>query len=281
MDNAGVVARASRSQVHRSYLFVPANRPDRYAKACATRAHAIIVDLEDAVPSHDKDSARTSLAEWLPHAPRPVLVRVNAADSEWFEGDLQICAGNNVAGLLLPKCERIDDLRRIADACADVPIHPLIETARGLWNALSVAQAPGVRSVLFGSLDFQLDVGTSDDELLYARSQLVVVSRVAGIEAPIDGVTQAIDDAELLRRHARRSRELGFGGKACIHPRQVDIVNDCFAPTADDVRWAEAVVTAFAKASGSAVLVDGRMVDRPVLLKAQAILSEGASAADR
>ncbi len=267
--------------MHRSYLFVPANRPDRYAKACATRAHAIIVDLEDAVPSHDKASARTSLAEWLPQAPRPVLVRINAADSEWFEGDLHICVGNNVAGLLLPKCESVDDLRRIEDVCADVPIHPLIETARGLWNALRVAQAPGVRSLLFGSLDFQADVDTSDEELLYARSQLVVVSRVAGIDAPIDGVTQAIDDAEALRRDARRSRELGFGGKACIHPKQVDIVNECFAPTADDVRWAEAIVDAFAKAAGSAVQVDGRMVDRPVLLKAQAILSERASAPRR
>ena len=130
-----------------------------------------------------------------------------------------------------------------------------------------------MRSLLFGSLDFQVDVGTSDDEFV-ARSHLVVASRVAGIEPPIDGVTPAIDDAESLRRDARRSRELGFAGKACIHPKQVDIVNDCFAPTADDVRWAEAVVAAFAKASGSAVLVDGRMVDRPVLLKAQAILAE-------
>jgi citrate lyase subunit beta/citryl-CoA lyase len=267
--------------VHRSYLFVPANRPDRYAKACATRAHAVIVDLEDAVPSQDKVSARTSLAKWLAHAPRPVLVRINAADSEWFEEDLRICGESNVAGLLVPKCERVDELRRIADGCGGVPIHPLIETARGLWNALTIAQAPGVRSLLFGSLDFQADVGTSDDELLHARSQLVIVSRVAEIEAPIDGVTQAIDDAEALRRDARRSRALGFAGKTCIHPKQVDIVNDCFAPTDDDVRWAEAVVTAFTKASGSAVLVDGRMVDRPVLLKAQAILADRSSTANR
>jgi citrate lyase subunit beta/citryl-CoA lyase len=183
--------------------------------------------------------------------------------------------------MLLPKCERVDDVRRIADACADVPIHPLIETARGLWDALTVARAPGVRSLLFGSLDFQADVGTSDDELLYARSHLVVASRVAGVDAPIDGVTQAIDDPELLRRDTRRSRELGFGGKACIHPKQVDIVNDCFAPSTDDVAWAQAVVDAFAKAAGSAVQVDGRMVDRPVLLKAQAILAERASVAHR
>lgn len=210
-----------------------------------------------------------------------MLVRVNASETEWFGDDLRLCAGKNVAGVLLPKAERTEDLQRIAAECQNVPVHPLIETARGLWNALNIAQAPAVRSLLFGSLDFQADLGTSDDDLLYARSQLVVVSRVAGIDAPIDGVTQAVDDPELLRRDTHRSRQLGFGAKACIHPNQVDIVNDCFAPSADEVEWAEAIVAAFSKAAGSAVLVDGRMVDRPVLLKAQAILAERLSAPRR
>ena len=109
----------------------------------------------------------------------------------------------------------------------------------------------------------------------------MLVSRVAGIAAPVDGVTQAIDDPELLRRDCQRSRQLGFSGKACIHPKQVDIVNDCFSPTADEITWAERIVAAFLQAQGSAVLVDGRMVDRPVLLKAQAILAEGATDASR
>jgi citrate lyase subunit beta/citryl-CoA lyase len=151
---------------------------------------------------------------------------------------------------------------------------PLIESAQGLWNALAVAQAPNVKSVLFGSLDYQADLGISDDDLLCARSQLVLVSRVAGIEPPVDGVTQAIDDPELLRRDCHRSRQLGFAGKLCIHPSQVDIVNGCFAPVAEEVAWAERVVEAFGRAQGNAVQVDGRMVDRPVLLKAQAILRE-------
>jgi citrate lyase subunit beta/citryl-CoA lyase len=274
MDRAAQAMPRVLTAVHRSYLFVPANRPDRYAKACATRADAVIVDLEDAVAPDAKAGARSALAEWLPKAPRPVLVRINAADTEWFAADLALCAGPNVGGILLPKCERADDLQRIAAACAGVPLHPLVETAQGLWNAIAIAQSPAVRSMLFGSLDFQADLGIGDDDLLHARSQLVLVSRVAGIAAPIDGVTQAIDDPEAIRRDAARSRELGFGGKACIHPNQVDIVNECFAPTAAEVRWAEVVVAAFATSAGDAVRVEGRMVDRPVLLKAQGILAE-------
>jgi len=265
--------------VHRSYLFVPGNRPDRYEKACQSRAHAVIVDLEDAVAADAKDAARSALVDWLPRAPRAVLVRVNAADSEWFDDDARLAAAPNVAGLLLPKAERVDDVRRTAAVRADVAVYPLIETAQGLWNALALAQAPGVQALLFGSLDFQSDLGTSDEDLLFARSQLVLVSRVARIAAPIDGVTQSIDDGGAVRRDAERGRRLGFGGKACIHPNQVDIVNDCFAPTAEEIRWAEAIVAAFAKSAGDAVRVDGRMVDRPVLLKAQAILSARASEA--
>jgi citrate lyase subunit beta/citryl-CoA lyase len=267
--------------VHRSYLFVPGNRPDRFDKACATRAHAVIVDLEDAVAPDDKVRARESLAAWLSAQRRSVLVRVNAADTEWFDGDLRACTTGGVSGVLLPKAERGDDVRRVVSICQGLPVFPLIETARGLWNVLAVAQVPGVHSLLFGSLDFQADIGSSDDDLVYPRSHIVLASRVAGIGSPIDGVTQAIDDPELLRRDCHRSRQLGFAAKACIHPKQVDIVNECFSPTADDVLWAEQVVAAFAQARGSAVLVEGRMVDRPVLLKAQAILAERPSAPPR
>ena len=259
--------------MRRSYLFVPGNRPDRYDKACATRAHAVIVDLEDAVPPDDKVRARTALGEWLT-SERGVLVRVNAADSEWFDDDVRACARPGVEGVVLPKAERAEDIRRIVDVCGPLPVFPLIETASGLWNALAIAQAQRVQALLFGSLDFQADLGTADDELLYARSRLVLVSRVAGIAAPIDGVTQAIDDPELLRRDCHRSRQLGFRGKVCIHPCQIDVVNGCFAPSADEIAWAEEIVAAFGQSQGNAVLVGGRMVDRPVLLKAQAILDE-------
>jgi citrate lyase subunit beta/citryl-CoA lyase len=260
--------------VHRSYLFVPGNRPDRYAKACATRAHAVIVDLEDAVAPADKHSARGALVDWLT-GDRRVMVRVNAPASEWFDDDLRACATACVVAVVLPKAERAEEVARANAACGDKPVLPLIESARGLWNALAVAQAPNVDALLFGALDFQADLGATDDDLLYARSQLVVVSRVAGIHAPIDGVTQSIGDPELLRRDCQRARHLGFAGKLCIHPNQVDIVNRCFSPSAEDLAWARRVVEAFAASSGNAAVLDGKMIDRPILLKAQALLAEG------
>ena len=259
--------------MRRSYLFVPGNRPDRYAKACATRADAVIVDLEDAVAPTEKRAARESLVAWLSPA-QHVIVRINAADSEWFDDDLRACANAAVSAVILPKAERAEDIVRIGAVCGARPVLPLVETARGIWDAMSVAKAPNVRSLLFGSLDYQSDLDTSDDELLYARSRLVLVSRVAGIDAPIDGITQSVDDAELLRRDCERARQLGFGGKLCIHPKQVDIVNRCFSPSADDVAWAQRVVDAFASSSGNAALLDGKMIDRPVLVRAQAILAQ-------
>ena len=262
--------------MRRSYLFVPGNRPDRYAKACATRAHAVIVDLEDAVAPAEKAGARDALRNWL-SVERPVFVRVNAPGTEWFDGDVAACASHGVAGIVLPKAERDEDVVRVRAASADRPVFPLIESARGLWNALAVAQAPHVGALMFGSLDYQADLGTSDDDLLPSRSQLVLVSRVAGIEPPIDGVTQSIDDPELLRRDCHRARHLGFAAKLCIHPSQVDVVNHCLGPDEDDIAWARRVVDAFAASGGNTALLDGKMIDRPVLLKAQAILAERGS----
>jgi citrate lyase subunit beta/citryl-CoA lyase len=262
--------------MRRSYLFVPGNRPDRYAKAYSTRAHAVIVDLEDAVAPSEKASARDALRDWL-SAERPVLVRVNVPGSDWFDDDVAACASHGVAGIVLPKAERAEDVVRVRVASVDRPVFPLIESARGLWNALAVAQAPHVGALMFGSLDFQADLGATDDDLLHARSQLVLVSRVAGIQAPVDGVTQSIDDPELLRRDCHRARQLGFAAKLCIHPSQVDVVNRCLGPDEDDIAWARRVVDAFAASSGNAALLDGKMIDRPVLLKAQAILAERGS----
>ena len=259
--------------MRRSYLFVPGNRPDRYAKALAARAGAVIVDLEDAVAPAEKPAAREALAGWL--APeRPVMVRVNAAGTEWFGDDLRVCASDAVSAIVLPKAERADDIARIGAVCGARPVFPLVETARGMWNVLAVAQAPNVRALLFGSLDYQSDLGTSDDDLVYARSRLVLASRVAGIDPPVDGITQSVDDLELLRRDCQRARHLGFGAKLCIHPRQVDVVNRCFSPSAEDVAWARRVVDAFARSGGNAALLDGKMIDTPVLVRAEAMLDE-------
>jgi citrate lyase subunit beta/citryl-CoA lyase len=257
----------------RSYLFVPGNRPDRYDKAWSTRAGAVIVDLEDAVAAAEKNAARDALAGWL-SVERPVMVRVNAAGSAWFDDDLRACASNAVAAIVLPKAESADEIARVGAVCGARPVFPLVETARGMWNVLAVAQASNVEALLFGSLDYQSDLGTGDDDLLYARSRLVLASRVAGIDAPVDGITQSVDDLELLRRDCQRARQLGFAGKLCIHPRQVDVVNRCFGPSAEDVEWAKRVVDAFARSNGNAALLDGKMIDTPVLVRAEAMLRE-------
>ena len=261
------------AMVRRSYLFVPGNRPDRYDKAWSARAGAVIVDLEDAVAPAEKSAARDALAGWLA-ADRRVMVRINAVDSAWFDDDLRACVHDGVAAIVLPKAERADDIARVAAVCGGRPVFPLVETARGMWNVLDVAQAPNVKSLLFGSLDYQSDLSTGDDDLLYARARLVLASRVAGIGPPVDGITQSVDDVELLRRDCQRARQLGFGAKLCIHPAQVDVVNRCFGPSAEDVEWAKRVVDAFARSHGNAALLDGRMIDRPVLVRAEAMLAE-------
>jgi citrate lyase subunit beta/citryl-CoA lyase len=234
----------------------------------------VIVDLEDAVPPVQKDAARAAVAQWL-SAAQPVIVRINAAGTPWFDDDARMCARPGVVGVMLPKAdsaEAIDAARsRIGETVA---LFPLIETARGLWNALPVARAPGVARLVFGSIDYQADLGIDDDELISARSQLVLASRVAEIASPVDGVTTAIDDEDALRRDTRRARRLGFGAKLCIHPKQVPLVNEAFRPTGAEVEWARRVVEADAAAGGAAIAVDGKMVDRPVLLKARAILAE-------
>lgn len=258
----------------RSYLFVPGNRPERFDKACAAGADAVIVDLEDAVPSADKAAAREALAAWL--SPRQqVLVRINSADSDWFEDDLALCARPGVAGIVLPKAEHEASLAKLAAAGAPA-ILPLIESGLGLWNAAALARLPRVSRLVFGSIDFSFDMGIQEghETLLYARSQLVLASRVAGIAAPVDGVTTTFDQPERVHADTLRARALGFGGKLCIHPKQVAPVHEAFAPTAEEVAWAGRVVAAAAAAQGGAVALDGKMVDRPVILIAQQMLEE-------
>lgn len=257
----------------RSYLFVPGSRPDRFARAVAAGAHVVIVDLEDAVPPADKEEARAAVEKALLLAQR-VLVRINAAGTPWFEDDLAMCRLDGVAGIVLPKAEDAAMVDWIAGQVGERPaILPLIETAQGLWHALAIARARGVARLLFGSIDLQFDLGLRDDELVHYRSSLVLASRVADLPAPVDGVTTAIDDAEVLARDLERARTLGFGGKLCIHPKQVGMVNRAFLPTPEEVAWAERVVAATADAPDAAVAVDGKMVDRPVLLKAREILA--------
>ncbi len=266
--------------IERSFLFVPGNRPERFDKACAAGADAVILDLEDAVAPAGKEAAREAVRCWLAQGRRAWL-RVNGADTPWHQGDLALLRFDGVQGVLLPKAERPEELRDLTDATAgSKPLVPLIETAVGLWNARELASVEGVQRLAFGSVDFQVDLAIQGDgeELLFARSQLVLASRVAGVLPPVDGVTIAIDDDALLQSDVARARRLGFGGKLCIHPRQVTVIDQGFRPTAGDIEWAQQVIEAARIAGHDAVRLDGKLVDKPVIDRARALLLEASVA---
>ena len=273
----------------RSFLFVPATRPERYAKALASGADAVILDLEDAVAPAGKAAARQMLAQaWpgLPAAQRGrVLVRLNASGTAWHGDDLALLgmlgvAG--VAGVVLPKAESTADLARVAaamgPACA---LLPLIESVAGLDAIDALARSPGVARLAFGNLDFQADAGMAcgpdEPELTAVRLALVLSSRRAALAAPVDGVTAATQDATQLQCDALRSRRGGFAGKLCIHPSQVAGVNAAFTPSPAEMDWARRVLAAFEAAGGGVFSLDGRMVDAPVLRLAQRTLAQAAA----
>ncbi len=271
----------------RSFLFVPATRPERYAKALASGADAVIIDLEDAVGPADKPAARQALAAAWPGLPAAqkgrVLVRVNAAGTGWHEDDLALLGTLGVSAVVVPKAESAASLASVARAggrgCAVIP---LIESVAGLDGADALARGPQVIRLAFGNLDFQADTGMAagpdEDELVGVRVALVLSSRRAGLAAPIDGVTSSTQDSAQLGRDAARGRRSGFGGKLCIHPAQVAAVNAAFSPSAAEIEWARRVLAAAAGSGGGVVAVDGRMVDAPVLRLAQLTLARGRAA---
>ena len=259
----------------RSYLFVPADRSDRFAKAIASGADAVIVDLEDAVAPASKVAARDGLTGHLA-AQAGVVLRINGRDTPWFDDDARAAAHSAIVGVMCPKTGSADDIAALRSRCGDKPVLALVETASGMAAIGAIAAAPGVARLAFGSIDFQLDTDIEDDGALRPfRAQLVLASRVAGLPAPVDGVTAAIDDQAALAGDARRARASGFGGKLCIHPAQVPAVNAAFTPSPEQLAWARRVVAASQASQGAAVAVDGRMVDAPVFARACRLLAAG------
>ncbi|WP_108610429.1 CoA ester lyase [Aminobacter sp. MSH1] len=259
-------------------LFVPGNRPERFEKAAASGADAIIIDLEDAVPAEAKEAARAALRAGFTDL--PVLVRINAAGTKWHLDDLNAVSQMPFAGVILPKAELSAELISLVEARRAVFPHvvALVETGRGLADAREIAKLDGIRRLAFGSIDFCADMGCAHtrEVLLSARSELVLASRLAGKIAPIDGVTTAIDDATAVTEDARHASEFGFGGKLCIHPRQVPHVLAGFRPETHEIAWAERVLSS----GDGAAAVDGQMVDEPVRVRARSILLRGAPRSD-
>lgn len=260
-----------------SYLFVPGDRPDRFAKALATGAGSVVIDLEDAVSVDHKARARESAAQAL-QSGETFSLRINGRDTPWFDEDCRLLRLPGLSAVVLPKAESAEALEALR-ACSGkgTPLIPLIETARGLAAARALAACPQVQRLAFGSVDFQLDtdIEGDGDELLLARCELVLASRLAQVASPIDGVTLAVTDTARTHEDALRARKLGFGAKLCIHPAQVAPVEQAFATDEASRRWARAVLEAIDTTPAGAITVDGRLVDKPVMDRARRILARG------
>jgi len=279
---------ASIVKAFRSLLFVPANRPERFAKAIAAGPDAICIDLEDAVPPHEKANARPALMDWLVkrgRQPCAVGVRINGLNTLDGFRDVVAMADDGVRPdfIMVPKAyaaSALDDLREALglarSAGASVPLWAVVESVAGLRAAAELAKACGqTGGVLFGGADFSAEIGTAMgwEALFHARSTLAVQCRM-----PPTGLLDVpfldINDADGLRVEAERVRALGFTGKACIHPSQVAMVNAVFAPSEAEIGWAKRVIAAGQQAAGGAILLDGKLLDTPVYLRAERILSQ-------
>ena len=271
-------------RVRRALLFVPAVRPDRYPKALATGADSICIDLEDGVAFGAKDEARdaalTLFADREPtHA--ELVLRIN--DPKTDLGQADVAAVRHAAirpdALMLPKTAGADEIVEVESALADVlpdlPLIVMVETARGLAAAEAIATAtPNVAAVFFGAIDFSADVGCAVawDALLCARSRVVLAAALAGTSA-LDSPFMDVPAVETLAEECRRVRRLGFTGKAAIHPTQVAVIQDAFSPADDEIQWARKIVEAYAQNRGGVLLVDGKLIERPVIAAAERTLA--------
>jgi len=266
-----------------SYLFVPGERAERFDKALASGAHRVIFDLEDAVLPEAKALARDTLHHWIEaHGDDArVLVRINGVDTPWHADDLRFAALPGVAGIMLPKAERADDLVHVRSVLRESQsLYALIETVDAVVRLREIAAVAGLTRLAFGSFDFCADAGIGDDRAALdpVRTQLVIESRHARLPSPVDGVTLAINDEAALDEDVRHARAFGMGAKLCIHPRQVEAVKRGFLPTDAEYAWARRVLDAIAQGTAGAIAVDGKLVDRPVVERARKIVEAVAQA---
>lgn len=282
-------------RVLRTLLFAPANHPRHVEKALSGPADGAILDIEDAVAVAEKPAARIAARQALDaraSGPGPkAYVRVNGLTTPYAYDDIHAIVGPGLDGIILPKTESavqiatVDWLLLQLERARGLPVGgidlmPIVETAAGLTRLREIATAsPRVRRLNFGAGDFSLDTNMTwtvgHEGLLWARIQVVVESRAAGLEPPLDTVYARLDDMAGLAAEAEQAKRLGFQGKACIHPKQVDVVNAVFTPTADEVASARRIVGAFerAEADGVASLqVGGQFIDYPVAQRARRTL---------
>lgn len=286
----------SSTPIIRSVLFVPGNQPRLINKAMATAADRVIIDLEDAVPADEKQATRRVVNEALLQNPdRSLWVRVNGPDTKWIHDDLAAVMVSGIGGIMVPKLETPSQVAAVCRWISkntkpqEIDIEklffiPLIETALSVENAYGIAIESvkyGKNAQLaFGAADFTTDMGinltNTGDELMYPRARIAVASRAAGVRAPMDTPYMVdIRDTENLRADAKRARTLGFQGKLCVHPSQVDVVNNVFSPKQSEIEFAGRVIAAYDTAireGKGAVQLDGKFVDAPVVERARQIV---------
>lgn len=272
----------------RSLLFVPGDRPDRFPKAQASGADALILDLEDSVTPERKAGARQAVAEWLsaPERRVPVLVRVNPLDSGFIEQDLAAILRCQADGLVFPKCEGTHSIAALL-ALADVDVPPILPIATETPTAVfGLGSYREVTSRLFGltwgaedlpaaigALSSREPDGRYTPPYEMVRALMLFAAHAAGVPA-IETVFPALDDADGLAAYVARGRRDGFTGMMALHPAQIAIINHGFTPSASEVAGASAVVAAFAaQPDAGALRLDGKMIDRPHLVQARRILA--------
>jgi citrate lyase subunit beta/citryl-CoA lyase len=277
---------------YRSFLFAPGNHARKVAKVFDCGADNVILDLEDAVAKSEKVATRTLVVEALKR-PRKggAYVRVNAFTTEFCYGDAVAVVGPGLDGIVLPMVESREQImafdwlvgaleRERGLPSGGIDIIPIIETGKGIANARSIAASgTRVKRMAFGAGDYTLDMNMewtlAETELEHARAEMAVASRAAGLESPIDTVWVHINDLEGIARSAKRARQLGFQGKMCIYPPQVEVVNRAFAPTETEITFAKRVVAAFEQAEregSSSIQLDGFFIDYPIVYKARRTL---------
>jgi len=260
-----------------NFLFVPGTRPDRFLKALDSGADTVVLDLEDAVAEEEKVNARNAIrAAWpsfTQEQKQRLAIRSNSPGSKFYSADLILAQDLSVTCLVIPKSESLDQINGAAAILPNTAIVPMIETAIGLSKINEIANSNQVLRLALGNLDLQADLGMVCDpqetQLQTARFQIVLASHLARIAPPIDGVTPSTDDVTRITDDAQRAKAMGFGGKLCIHPKQVPIVKATFMPTADETAWANRVIEADTASKGGTVKLDGRMIDRPAVLLAR------------
>lgn len=295
----------------RSHLYVPGDQAEKLERAADRGADALIVDLEDSVAPDAKPSARRLVARWLAsrgygdtagRAPAEVWVRVNPVGSarpQDVRDDVAAVVGPGLAGVCLAKAQSAEEVRVLDELLAaaedrvgmepgSLRVSALIESARGLLAAPSIAGAPRLSRLQIGEADLGAELGIAagpdESELAALRLQVVVASAAAGIGAPVGPVSTNFTDLEAFAAGTERLKRLGFGGRAVIHPAQIPVVHAVFTPSPEEVRQARDLVERFdaAVAAGSGVIVDecGRMVDEAVVRVARNLLARAGSDAE-